>query len=182
MDQNQNHIHYSNTPVCSRTTGPPLDTPRTQPEPEPETQADLEPAAGTLVLVLFEATTGSRLASLVSDLPGSKSGTTAWYCGPTRIPPPPAQTHISEPSPELYLQAVHGGAAVTEATHHAPRRCWTLNFLPPSSCWCWFHYRTGSSRLGSPRLRVRCPSGLGLSSSPEPPGFSPASPASGGRR
>ena len=26
-------------------------------------------------------------------LPGSKSGTTAWYCGPTRIPPPPARTH-----------------------------------------------------------------------------------------
>lgn len=22
------------------------------------------------------------------DLPGSKSGTTAWYCGPTLIPPP----------------------------------------------------------------------------------------------
>lgn len=56
----------------------------------------MEPVTRTLLiyaLLVRGYHSASRLASVFKFLPGSKSGTTAWYCGPTRIPPPPTRTN-----------------------------------------------------------------------------------------
>lgn len=148
---------------------------QTNPEPEPDTHVEVEPARGdrnqrrelyswycSRLLLRCEA------PELAAILPGSKSGTTAWYCGPTRIPPPPARTHTHTVLSTV-LRLVSAAAAMIEATHHARRRCSSLNFLLPSSCWYWVHYRTDSFRR-----RALLP-GLGLSSCPKPLGSSPAS-------
>lgn len=93
-----------------------------------------------------------------------------------------AHKHSSELG-QLEGEAEQSSCNVTVATHHGPRRCWSLNFLLPSSWWCWSHYRTSSSCRCSPLprgSRCRCWPGLGPASSPEPPSSSPASSASGG--
>lgn len=121
----------------------------------------------------------SRLLSRVSILTGVKVRNHGLVL---QSDPHPSSTcthtHRSTQCQYSGVHTVHSCTTVTEATHHAPRRCWILNFLLPSS---WFHYRTDSSRRGLLLLRgrccCRCPPGLCLCASPEPLGFSPASPA-----
>lgn len=84
---------------------------QTNPEPEPDTHVEVEPARGdrnqrrelyswycSRLLLRCEAPEPAAI------LPGSKSGTTAWYCGPTRIPPPPARTHTHTHSTQYSTQ------------------------------------------------------------------------------
>lgn len=109
------------------------------------------------------------------DLPGSKSGTTAWYCGPTLIPPPAeggrgrSVTRVGPSGPyNQPPQKTHPAPA----PHRAPHR-WTSPSSPPprsSRCCCRWGRRINfccrRCCYYSPRRR----SGSCPAVSPRPPG------------
>lgn len=144
--------------------------PETQknPEPEPDTHVEVEPAPANFTAGIVR---GCYSAARLPSQPQSYSGQSREPRPGTAVRPASllhlrAHTHTVL---STVLRLVSAAAAMIEATHHARRRCSSLNFLLPSSCWYWVHYRTDSFRR-----RALLP-GLGLSSCPKPLGSSPAS-------
>lgn len=95
-----------------------------------------------------EAVRGYRLpllpASYRDRSPEPRLGTAVRPASPLRLH---TEEHVSPLWPGVARVSPSYQTDQTEATHHARRRCWILNFLLPTSC-CCFHLQTNFCSRG----------------------------------